>query len=471
MNFSVRRRRRGAAALLALTLPVFAACEDPAVFTEPEESTFTAVAINRATVLPHEGSRLTAGPTPYDVEVEIAWQNMPAGSELAVYLETHDSVTGQNFRWEGDIAAATETLSGSDGETTFEGQFTLPVVSPFCGSYDYLRILAVVFPGGEAPPNAAYRDEVFYEVSGADWSGPCLSDVYPVFPGTNYRVGEPILVYGRDLPDDLDVSLPGALQSDNVWSSFIRVPEGISLLPVPGDGYSIAFVPIGATSGRVRAFADGSEVRYGPDGDVNLIVAASQADVFEPNNSAAQATDSIFFNLWDPFAFWGPYGYNPSLTLTGADLTPDAVAPIYGQGDWFYLYQPFVDAGVEIDMCVNVTSHDGLDDIDVIVYDENGLIVDESASAGGDEAVRVDDVSNDDFYFVWVAPFLAGMTSTNGGYTYEVGFCGTGSAVTRPDGPLGFKPTVGGSSGNAPRAAAGQPVPAIRQPSLRGGAR
>jgi len=85
--------------------------------------------------------------------------------------------------------------------------------------------------------------------------------------------------------------------------------------------------------------------------------------------------------------------------------------------------------------------------------------------------VRVDDVSNDDFYFVWVAPFLAGMTSTHGGYTYEVGFCGTGSAVTRPDGPLGFKPTVGGSSGNAPRAAIGRPLPANRQPVLRGGAR
>lgn len=472
MTLSVRRRSRGAAALLALALPLVSACEDPAEFTEPEEIAFTAVAIDRATVLPREGSRLTVGPTEYTVEADIAWQNMPSGSILGVWLETHDSVTGQTFRWEGDLAAASQTLSGSEGSATVEFTVTLPEVSPFCGSYDYLRILAVVFPGGDAPPNSAYRDEVFYEVSGSDWTGPCLSDVYSVFDPATFSVGEPILLYGRNMPDALEVSMPGALQQDNVWPAFIEVPEALSLLPVPNDGYTIAFVPVGATSGRVRVFAGGTEVRYGPDGDVTLTVPATQDDVFESNNTPATATDSIFFNLWDPFAYWGAYGFNPSLTLTGADLTPDALAPIYGEGDWFYLYQPFVDVGVTLDLCVNIDGQ-SVDDIDLYVYDVNGAIVEESATASSSEAVRVDDVTNAQTYWVWVAPFIDSMNSANGAYSYEVGVCANaaGTAIARPAGPLGFKPEIGGSSGNAPRAAAGAMLVPARQTVSRGGAR
>lgn len=441
MNLSCRRRRRGAVALVGLVLPVFYACEETTGFTEPEGVTFTAVAIDKATVVPSQGQRLTAGPAEYDVAFDVHWQNMPASSVLGVWLETHDSVSGQTFRWEGDIAEAFETLPSASGETNFSGTFTLPVVSPFCGSYDYLRILAVVFPGGESPPNESYRDEVFYEVSGSDWTGPCVSDVFPLFPGADYRIGEPVLVYGRNLPNTLEVSLPGSQQGDNVWPRFIRPPETQSLYPVPNDGYMIAFIPVGAESGRLRAFAGSTEVRYGPDGFVNISpISTSTADVFEPNNTPAEATDSIYFDFWDPFAVWGAYGYNPSLTLTGADRAPDADIPEYGQGDWFYLFGEG-DASTVIDVCINIAAHAGsLDDIDLIVYDETGAIAAQSATASGTEAVRVDDVSGGDVYWVWVAPFLSGMNSTMGAYTYEVGHCAnaTGTAIARPNEPLGF---------------------------------
>ena len=445
MHVCVRRRSRHA--LVALVAMGMAACEDPPVFTEPEEVTFTAVAIDKASVRPREGERLTVGPTAYDVALDISWQNMPAGSTLGVWLETHDSVSGQTFRWEGDLAATSEALGSSTGSTTFEGTVTLPEVSPFCGSYDYLRILAVVFPGGDPPPNQSYRDEVFYEVSGSDWTGPCLSDVFSIFPGTDFRVGEPFIVYGRNLPDGLDVSLPGAQQGDNVWPGFVRLPETQSLYPVPNDGYMIAFVPVGATSGRVRAFAGGTEVRYGPDGDVNLTVAASNADVFEPNNTPATATDSIYFDFWDPFGVWGAYGFNPSLTLTGADRTPDLTFPAYGQGDWFYVYG-IGGAATEIDVCINVASHVGnTDDLDLIVYDTAGAIAAQGTTASGSEGVRIENVSGTDVYWAWVTPFLAGFNSTLGGYGYEVGRCAgaTGTTIARPDGPVGFFGAPGAS--------------------------
>jgi hypothetical protein len=130
MNACLRRCSRTA----ALTLWAFglAACEDPPTFDEPEEVAFTAVAIDRATVEPREGARLTAGPTEYDVALDIRWQDMPAGSTLGVWLETHDSVTGQTFRWEGDLASGFEPLGSASGTTSFTGTFTLPVVSPFC---------------------------------------------------------------------------------------------------------------------------------------------------------------------------------------------------------------------------------------------------------------------------------------------------------------------------------------------------
>ncbi|HUF14013.1 MAG TPA: hypothetical protein VMN78_12995 [Longimicrobiales bacterium] len=457
MTRFVRHRRRGAATPLVFALAGVVACEDTPVFTEPEVVTFTAVAIDKASVRPREGERLTVGPAVHDVEFDVHWQEMPASSVLGVWLETHDSVAGQAFRWEGDLAESFEALPGSSGETRFTGTFTLPEVSPFCGSYDYLRILAVVFPGGESPPNEAYRDEVFYEVSGSDWSGPCLSDVFALFPGTDYRIGEPILVYGRRLPDALAVSLPGAQQVDNVWPSFIRVPETQSLYPVPGDGYLIAFIPVGAETGRLRAFAGSTEVRYRPDADVTLTISPLAADVFEPNNTPALATDSIYFDFWDPFAVWGAYGFNPSLTLTGADLTPDAVAPEYGEGDWFHLFGEG-DATTLIDVCVNVAAHaGGFDDIDLIVYDITGAIAAQSTTPGGAEGVRVDDVSGADVYWVWVAPFLAGMTSSSGAYTYEVGHCAaaTGTAIARPTEPLGFFESVGQSASPIGSAAAG----------------
>ena len=476
MAFSVRRRRRGAAALLALTLPTIAACEDPEEFTEPEEVTFAAVAIDKATVRPREGERLTVGPTPYEFSADVHWQNMPSGSTLAVFIETHDSVAGQTFRWEGDFDAVFEELSGSSGSTTVSFDVALPEVSPFCGTYDYVRILAVVFPDGEAPPNSAYRDEVFYEVSGSDWSGPCVSNVFSVFPGANARAGTPMLVYGRDLPDELDVSLPGAQQEDNVWPGFIPVPEALSLLPVPNDGYMIAFVPVGAEDGLVRAFADGDEVHYGPDGQVTVDVVSQGEDVFEPNNTPAAAQDSIYLGLWDPFGFWGAYGYNPSLTLAGDDLTPDALAPEYGEGDWFYLYIPFeAPAGFPAqDLCVHAASHDGaIADLDLYVYDENGAIVDQSATASSSEAVRVDDVGPDDFYWVWVAPFLDGFTSTTGGYTYETGPCvGATTDVDRPNGPIAFRPEIGGSpEAPAPRLAPRPTSLPARADVRRGGVR
>lgn len=447
MNFSVRRRRREAVALLALVLPGFWACEDAAVFTEPEEVTFTAVAIDKASVRPREGSRLTVGPTVYDLEIDVVWQNLPSASVLGVWLETHDSVSGQTFRWEGDLLEAFETLTSSSGETSFSGSFTLPEVSPFCGSYDYARILAVVFPGGNPPPNEAYRDQVFYEVSGSDWSGPCVSDVFTIVPGVTQRVGAPIVVYGRNLPDNLNVSLPGAQQDDNLWPRFIRLPEAQSLYPVPNDGYMIAFIPVGAETGTLRAFAGSTEVRYGP-GEVTLAINPSSADVFEPNNTPAAATDSIYFDLWDPFGAWGAYGFNPSLTLTGADRTPDPVAPIYGQGDWFFLFG-VGGATTEIDVCVRIAAHAGdLDDIDLIVYDTAGVIAAEGTTPTGTESVRIDDVSGTDVYWVWVAPFLAGMTSAEGGYGYEVGRCAgaTGTAIARPDGPFTFFGTSGATS-------------------------
>ena len=445
MHPSVRRRSRHAVALLALGLPAFVACEDPAEFTEPEEITFTAVAIDKATVRPREGERLTAGPTDYTLEFDVHWQGMPAGSQLGVWLETHDSVTGETFRWEGDLLEGFESLPGSSGDTHFEATFTLPEVSPFCGSYDYARILAVVFPGGDPPPNEAYRDEVFYEVSGSDWAGPCIGDVFAVLPGTTYRIGEPILIYGRNLPDALDVSLPGAQQADNVFQQFVRLPETESLYPVPNDGYMIAFVPVGAETGRLRGFAGGTEVRYSEEGTVVLNVDASDDDALEPNNSPAAAATNIYFDVWDPWGFWGAYGFNPSLTMAGADLNPDALVPSYGEGDWFYVVG-IGDATTEIDVCINVASHLGdVDDIDLIVYDSLAAIAAESATPSGSEGVRIENVSGTDVYWAWVAPYLAAYNSTVGGYRYEVGRCddATGTEIARPDGPLGF---FGGST-------------------------
>ena len=440
MHSSVRRRRRETAALFALALPAFVACEDPATFTEPEEVSFTAVAIDKATVRPREGERLTAGPTEYTLELDVHWQGMPSGSELGVWLETYDSVNGQTFRWEGDLLEGSETLPRATGSTSFETTFTLPEVSPFCGSYDYARILAVVFPGGDPPPNEAYRDEVFYEVSGSDWTGPCIGDLFAVLPGTTYRIGEPILVYGRSLPDALDVSLPGAQQSDNVFPEFIRLPETESLYPVPNDGYMIAFVPVGATSGRLRGYAGGTEVRYSEDGTVFLNVDPSADDALEPNNDPAAAASGIYFDVWDPWGVWGAYGFNPSLTMAGADLNPDALAPSYGEGDWFYVVG-IGDATTEIDVCINVASHrPAEDDIDLIVYDSLGVIAAEGSTATGTEAVRIENVSGDDLYWAWVAPYLAGYSSTVGGYRYEVGRCddATGTEIARPQGPVGF---------------------------------
>lgn len=442
MTFSVRRRRREAVALMALALPALVACEDAVEFTEPETVAFTAIAIDKASVRPREGERLTAGPALYDVEVEVRYQNLPSSSVLGVWVETHDSVTGQTFRWEGDVLAETLALSGSSGTVSLSQSVRLPVVSPFCGSYDYARILAVAFPGGNSPPNEAYRDEVFYQVSGSNWSGPCVANVFGLAGSGDFRIGEPFLVYGRALPGGLDVSLPGAQQGDNVWPVFVRPPETVSLYPVPNDGYVIAFVPVGAESGRLRAFAGGNEVRYGPDGETTLSISTSPADFLEPNNTPGSASDSIYFNLLDPFAEWGAYGFNPSLTLAGADRNPDALAPNWGEGDWFYLYQPFFsETPVVMDLCVNVASHLGdLDDLDVFVYDADGAVVTQSATASGSEAIRVDDVGSSDVYWVWVAPWLAGFTSDAGGYTYEVGQCAssTGTAIARPDGPRGF---------------------------------
>lgn len=440
MAFSVRRRRRPAAALFAFVLPVLGACEAPAEFTEPEEIAFTALAIDKATVLPREGARLTAGPNVYEVEVDVAWQDMPGGSELRVFLETQDSISGQTFRWEGDLDGATEAMNSATGSTTFEGTVVLPEVSPFCGSYDYFRILAVAFPGGDPPPNAAYRDEVFYEVSGSDWSGPCVSGVFYVMNPTNHRIGEPLLVYGRDLSDDVSVSLPGGQQADNVWPTFIRVPESQALIPVPNVGYMITFVPVGATSGRIRAFAGGQETRYSAGGTVTLQIATSNDDVFEPNNTPASATDSIYFQLIDPWGTWGVYGYNPSLTLSGADRTPDALTPIFGEGDWFRVVGAGT-AATATDVCINVASHVGTaDDLDLFVYDQGGNIAAQSATISGSEAVRLEDVSGSDAYWAWVTPYLAGFSSAAGGYSYEVGRCAdtTGTDIARPDGPIGF---------------------------------
>lgn len=440
MRFSVRRRRREAVALLALALPGFVACEDATEFTEPETVAFTAIAIDKASVRPREGERLTVGTTSYDVEVDVRYQNLPAGSVLGVWLETHDSVTGQNFRWEGDLLAEFIALSSASGTVSFSDAVQLPEVSPFCGSYDYARILVVAFPSGDPPPNEAYRDEVFFEVSGSDWSGPCVSNVFAL-PGTGaLRVGEPIVVYGRSLPATLAVSLPGAQQDDNVWPGTVRLPETVSLLPVPNDGYVIAFVPVGAETGLLRAFVGGDEVRYGPDGATTLTISPSTADFLEPNNSPATASELIYFDLLDPFGVWGAYGFNPSLTLAGADQTPDALAPEYGEGDWHFLVG-VANPAVEIDACINVASHlGGLDDIDVFVYDTAGLIVAQSATSSGTEAVRVDGISSTDVYWVWVTPWLAGFTSTAGGYSYEVGECATatGTAIARPDGPRRF---------------------------------
>lgn len=454
---SVRRSRRYANWALVLLLPVLGGCEDPAEFTEPDHVAFTALAIDKATVRPREGERLTVGPTEYDFEVDLRWQNMPSGSGVGVWLETWDSVSGQQYRWEGDLLEGSASITGASGETGFSGTFTLPEVSPFCGSYDYVRILAVAFPGGDPPPNAAYRDEVFFPVSGSNWTGPCVARAFGIFPGTDYRVGEPIILYGRGLPAALDVSLPGSQQDDNVWPNFVRLPESEALFPVPGTGYVIAFVPVGAQDGRLRAFAGSSEVRYTEAATVTIDVAATQADVFEPNNTAAAATDSIYLGLWDPWSYWGAYGFNPSLTLTGADRTPDALDPQYGQGDWFYVLG-VADPTVTFDVCIRVASHLGsADDLDLYVYDGSGAIVAQSASATGTESVRIADVSSSDVYWAWVTPWLAGFTSAVGGYSYEVGPCAnaTGTAILRPDRPFGFKPS-GSSGGSGPAGVAGR---------------
>lgn len=423
----IRRSARGGPSVRTLSLLsalwLLAGCSDDELPGAPGGPSFAAVAIDRTVLEPRPGAGLTVSGAPLTLLVPAHFQGATGGS-LVLTVRARDRESP-----EGVVLLDARGVGSSADSITFEALLELPPISPWCGSYDEIAVVVGLHDplrAGDAPIGA---DSVSYPVSGAAPAGPCLRAVDLPAAEAPLRWGAPLLLFGRALTADVLVSLPGAAQSDNALPTLPPPPSRD--LPVDDDGYVLAFVPVGAHSGRLRLFAAGGEARYAADAAVELDVAATTADALEPNDGADASAGDVYLDAVDPYGDWGIYAFNPSLTLDEADRAPDPERPGYGVGDWF----PLRRADPAADLCIRVQAAEpGARDVHLFVYGDAGALVGSSTEPGGVQSLRVSAAAGPEPLRVAVLPSTSPANQDAEAYAYEAGRCASssGGTVERP---------------------------------------
>lgn len=446
------------APLAATALLWLSACEESELPSAPAgRPSFTAIAFDRTTLQPVAGTTFAAGgAAERTFTVDVRYQRTPeeikrlATASLQFYIETFDSIAFRSdfaqFFWEGDLTSAAGTAKGDTGTIRFTGKFRVPTATPLCGSYDYLRIIAVMEP----EVNLAYRDQSIHRVTGAREAS--STDFFNCVYGTaetdktaGLRWGEPLWVFGRRLPYGVKLATGIHATAPGMKLVFAGAPD---VAPAPYVFVSGQFtdvfgwVPIGARSGDVRMKGGVREVAYGSDTPPTITVATDARDFFEPNDTIGSPGAALLSDI--SRAFLGVlYAYNPALTLPAHDResNPYKGWEAWGKGDWFRLRTTRLT-----DVCVYVDLDQSRDNTDLFVFNQGGNLV-ASSFTNFDEGVRLNGVPANTTLFVWVTPRRAAMTTANGAYVYEAGDCAvTGGA----DGAAAGLAAAGAAAQSAP---------------------
>lgn len=422
------------AALAVVFVFAAGACDSSTdIPTAPEgEIPFNAVAFNRSTLQPAPGTVLDAGSSGNTFHVDVAYQitseEFAQGGDPFFYFWI-ETWSGDGVSWEGDLREDLVIADQQSGVRTFEGTFSVPTTSPFCAAYSELAVAAWLLtttspsdpdddldnPDDEKTAAGSTLERVFTDVNGASGTtANCMQHIV-WHDAVLWWWGEGIILWARNIDPAANVQ-------------FLVGPEGAEGTIITeghfenGESGFAVWLPA-ASDGQVTMLVDGVEVPvYGANLRTNIDYDADE-DIFWPNDEFDDPAFDFITDRWFPA---NVFMVNPNLSLHSPEREVDAAANPLGsetwmKGDWYSIALNDIDSATTMDVCSWIF-FDAADDIDLLVFDDQGNLLDSSTEPVGTtvEFVRVNGVAGGTELRLWVAPF---RVATAGVYEVLSGEC------------------------------------------------